>query len=227
MDTSISTASASVAAGGGDSGTVTTGGAVDVRVAVIGNVDSGKSTLVGCLTKVMSHVVVSLSLDCVLWRGNPWCEWVWQRVIDDGRGKARSLVFRFRHEQENGRTSSVATEVMGFHGGAQVPVDPKLSRAAAFQTVHARADHSVTLVDLCGHERYLKTTVFGLTALVPDYALVIVGANMGVSRMTKVCVCVARILFQTCRLHAITHRAGAYWYRSRIEASHHCGRDED
>jgi hypothetical protein len=25
------------------------------------------------------------------------------------------------------------------------------------------ADRSVTLIDLCGHERYLKTTVFGLT----------------------------------------------------------------
>ena len=99
---------------------------------------------------------------------------------------ARSLVFRFRHEQENGRTSSVATEVMGFTGESQVAVDTRLTRAACFQAVHTKADHTITLVDLCGHERYLKTTVFGLTALVPDYAMVIVGANMGVSRMTKV-----------------------------------------
>lgn len=26
-----------------------------------------------------------------------------------------------------------------------------------------RSDRSVTLIDLCGHEKYLKTTVFGLT----------------------------------------------------------------
>jgi hypothetical protein len=52
MDASIAAGSASVAAAGGDSGAVATAGAVDVRVAVIGNVDSGKSTLVGCLTKV-------------------------------------------------------------------------------------------------------------------------------------------------------------------------------
>lgn len=25
------------------------------------------------------------------------------------------------------------------------------------------SDRSVTLIDLCGHEKYLKTTVFGLT----------------------------------------------------------------
>lgn len=29
--------------------------------------------------------------------------------------------------------------------------------------VMAHAQRSVTLIDLCGHERYLKTTVFGLT----------------------------------------------------------------
>ena len=43
----------------------------DVRIAVIGNVDSGKSTLVGVLTK---------------------------GIMDDGRGKARAKVFNFDHE---------------------------------------------------------------------------------------------------------------------------------
>ncbi len=43
----------------------------------------------------------------------------------------------------------------------------------------------ITFYDLAGHERYLKTTVFGLTAHAPDYCMVVVGANMGVMRMTK------------------------------------------
>lgn len=43
----------------------------------------------------------------------------------------------------------------------------------------------MTLIDLCGHERYLKTTIFGLTGMLPDYGLVVIGANMGISRMTK------------------------------------------
>ncbi len=151
-----------------------------------------------------------------------------QRVIDDGRGRARSLVFRFRHEQENGRTSSVATEVMGFSHGVQVAVDAKTSRAAAFQAVHAKADHSVTLVDLCGHERYLKTTVFGLTAMAPDYAMVIVGANMGVSKMTKVlrchcCVHRVYVCAYACMhvCHGVFWRAGAHWHLRCTEATHH------
>jgi len=40
-------------------------------------------------------------------------------------------------------------------------------------------------LDLCGHEKYLKTTMFGLVGLMPDYAVIIVGANMGVSKMTR------------------------------------------
>ena len=43
----------------------------------------------------------------------------------------------------------------------------------------------VTFLDLCGHEKYLKTTMFGLVGLMPDYSMIVVGANMGISRMTK------------------------------------------
>ena len=59
----------------------------DIRIAVIGNVDSGKSTLVGVLTK---------------------------GEMDDGRGSARLKVFNFNHEAQNGRTSSIGQEIMGF-----------------------------------------------------------------------------------------------------------------
>ena len=58
-----------------------------VKIAIIGNVDSGKSTLVGVLTK---------------------------GGLDDGRGSSRLKVFNFAHEVENGRTSSIAHEIMGF-----------------------------------------------------------------------------------------------------------------
>jgi GTPase len=119
---------------------------------MIGNVDSGKSTLVGCLSR---------------------------SVVDDGRGKARSMVFRHAHEQENGRTSSVGMELMGFRDDGVVPVDIKASRQKLWRDVRARSSKAVTFLDLCGHEKYLKTTVFGLTGMLPDYGMVVVGANMG------------------------------------------------
>ena len=38
---------------------------------------------------------------------------------------------------------------------------------------------------MCGHEKYLKTTMHGLTSLYPDYCIVVIGANMGITKMTK------------------------------------------
>jgi GTPase len=43
----------------------------------------------------------------------------------------------------------------------------------------------VNLIDLCGHEKYLKTTMLGMVGMIPDYILIVVGANFGLSRMTK------------------------------------------
>lgn len=36
------------------------------------------------------------------------------------------------------------------------------------------SDRIIQFVDLCGHEKYLKTTIFGLVGLCPDYAVVVV-----------------------------------------------------
>ncbi len=44
-------------------------------------------------------------------------------------------------------------QVMGFRDHMQVAVDIKSSRQAVWQTVFTKADKSVTLVDLCGHEK--------------------------------------------------------------------------
>jgi GTPase len=33
----------------------------------------------------------------------------------------------------------------------------------------------ITFIDLAGHERYLKTTVFGMTGHVPDFGMLMIG----------------------------------------------------
>ena len=43
----------------------------------------------------------------------------------------------------------------------------------------------VSLFDLAGHEKYLRTTILGLSSGCLDLVLIAVGANMGVTRMTK------------------------------------------
>ena len=43
----------------------------------------------------------------------------------------------------------------------------------------------ITFIDLAGHERYLKTTIAGLTGCFPDYAIVIINSLAGISKMTR------------------------------------------
>lgn len=131
---------------------------VDLRIAAAGNVDSGKSTLVGVLTGCGG--------------------------LDNGRGLARSQIFTHQHEVDSGRTSAVSQQIMGFSPTGEV-VNYTSIRNLSWSDVVEKSAKVVTFFDLAGHERYLKTTVFGLTAHSPDYCMLVIGANMGVLRMTK------------------------------------------
>ncbi|KAI5088946.1 GTP-binding protein 2, partial [Silurus meridionalis] len=128
---------------------------LDLRVAVLGNVDSGKSTLLGVLT---------------------------QGELDNGRGRARLNLFRHLHEIQTGRTSSISFEILGFNSKGEV-VNYSESRTA--EEICESSSKMITFIDLAGHHKYLKTTIFGLTSYCPDFAMLVVGANTGIAGTTR------------------------------------------
>jgi GTPase len=83
-------------------------------------------------------------------------------ILDNGRGSARSKIMKHIHEQETGRTSCISENYLR--------VEDK--------------NKYISFVDLAGHEKYLKTTMCGLSGHYIDYAMIFVGANMGISKMT-------------------------------------------
>ena len=129
---------------------------LELRITTVGNVDSGKSTLLGVLTK---------------------------GVLDNGRGSARANVFRHKHEMETGRTSSISTQIMGFTPDGKVAnyQDEKTreTHSLRWSEIVEKSSKVISFSDLCGHERYLKTTLCGLTAVCPDYAMLVVDSNRG------------------------------------------------
>lgn len=68
---------------------------------MVGNVDAGKSTLLGVLT---------------------------HGELDNGRGFARQKLFRHKHEIESGRTSSVGNDILGFDQEGQVRLSDGLAQ---------------------------------------------------------------------------------------------------
>ncbi|XP_064815469.1 GTP-binding protein 1-like isoform X2 [Oncorhynchus masou masou] len=132
---------------------------LEVRVAVVGNVDAGKSTLLGVLT---------------------------HGELDNGRGFARQKLFRHKHEMESGRTSSVGNDILGFDQEGHVVNKPDNHGGSLDWTkICERSSKVITFIDLAGHEKYLKTTVFGMTGHLPDFCMLMVGSNAGIVGMTK------------------------------------------
>ena len=106
----------------------------EIRIGVLGNVDSGKSSTIGVITK---------------------------NILDDGKGYARSLVMKHPHEKETGRTSDVSQLYIQNEGCV------------------------IDFIDLAGHEKYLKTTMHGISGYLVDYALIVINANTGIQKMTR------------------------------------------
>ena len=111
--------------------------------------------------------------------------------MDNGRGLARSRVFMHKHESSTGRTSCISQHIMGYDG-QHTPVynTSTASSSAAVKTkgwsaVVQSSAHIVTFIDLAGHEKYLKTTIAGLTGCFPDYALIVINALAGITKMTR------------------------------------------
>jgi GTPase len=132
-DTTTSTLPAARAAAGPES-VGETMSARNLRIAVVGNVDAGKSTLIGTLTT---------------------------SCLDDGRGKSRTSIMKHRHEIESGRTSTATTHLMGFRSTGEPIAGRDSVRANKRKSEDEVARESykvITLMDLAGHEKYLKTT---------------------------------------------------------------------
>merc|ERR1712232_1542081 len=132
----------------------------NIRIAVVGNVDAGKSTMIGTLTT---------------------------SCLDDGRGKSRTSIMKHRHEIESGRTSTATTHLMGFHStGEPVVGRDKLRAKRKTEDEVARESHRiVTLMDLAGHEKYLKTTIHGVSSGMADYSLILVNSRHPPTHMTQ------------------------------------------
>mmetsp|Transcript_14628 Transcript_14628/g.33898 ORF Transcript_14628/g.33898 Transcript_14628/m.33898 type:complete len:692 (+) Transcript_14628:1765-3840(+) len=132
----------------------------NLRVAVVGNVDAGKSTMIGTLTS---------------------------SLLDDGRGSSRTSIMKHRHEIESGRTSTASTHLMGFRSTGQAIAGKDSVRASRRKSEDEIARESyrvITLMDLAGHEKYLKTTIHGVASGMADYALILVNSRHPPTHMT-------------------------------------------
>jgi GTPase len=106
---------------------------------------------------------------------------------DDGRGLNREIVMNYKHEKETGQTSSIGYQILGFRNdGLIINVDNHSAklRKIFWPKIMQETNKLITFMDLAGHEKYLKTTIHGLSCNYPDYTMILVEGR-GVRGMTK------------------------------------------
>ncbi|KAI1265933.1 GTP-binding protein [Xylariaceae sp. FL1019] len=121
----------------------------ELRVSLIGPT-SGKTTLLGTLAN---------------------------GTLDNGRGLSRINLLKHRHEVASGRTSSVAQELIGYHG--QSILNYNADGITEWTDIHtcATGGRLVYLLDSAGHPRYHRTTLRALVGWAPHWTLLCIAAN--------------------------------------------------
>jgi GTPase len=134
-------------------------------LAVCGPVDAGKSSTIGVLTSGQ---------------------------LDNGRGSARNKILVHPHEKESGRTSHITYNPILYtlQNNNIVLTNPKDKSSNLYNFELRDQDpqyinKTINFIDLAGHEKYLKTTIFGVTGLFPDYGIVVIAANTGITKLTR------------------------------------------
>ncbi|KAL0088141.1 P-loop containing nucleoside triphosphate hydrolase protein [Phycomyces blakesleeanus] len=131
---------------------------MDIRIAIVGGSNAGKSTLLGRIA---------------------------HGERDNGNGVGRMSLLRHRHEIASGNTSSIAHEIIGYDSGGSL-INFATMNISTWEQICEQSSKLVTLLDTCGHPKYLKTTISGLTGYAPDYACLVVSGNAGrITDMTQ------------------------------------------
>ena len=136
----------------------------ECTIAVCGPVDAGKSSLIGVLT---------------------------YGELDDGRGYTRNKVLIHPHERETGRTSHITYNPLVYYKkdnntvSLYAPKDDKILKDIKIRSKTCWDTKVTSFLDLAGHAKYLKTTMFGVTGMFPDYGIVVIGANTEITKLTR------------------------------------------
>eukprot|EP01082_Thalassiosira_pseudonana_P013295 g12538.t1 g12538 contig6:2117387-2118684(-) len=95
---------------------------------------------------------------------------------------------KHRHEIESGRTSTATSHLLGFrHSGEPITGRDKVraNRMKSEDEIARESYRIITLMDLAGHEKYLKTTIHGVSSGMADYGLILVNSRHPPTHMTQ------------------------------------------
>lgn len=131
---------------------------VDIKIAIAGSANHGKSSTLGVLVSGQ---------------------------LDNGSGQARSHILTHKHERDTGRSSSLGFHIIGYDSKGNMINKNDRIKNLSWKEIVKKSSKLISFIDLAGHEKYLRTTITGFSGSCPDYAMIVIGANMGITPMTR------------------------------------------
>lgn len=130
---------------------------MEIRVGLIGEEDSGKSTLVGCLISDKR---------------------------DNGKGLTRTNVFRHRHEINCGKTSSFTHQIIGFDKNGKKTNITSFGTPSTWPKIVEKSVKIVNCIDMGCSEKSLNNSMKALSPNYLDYIVVVISAASGITNNT-------------------------------------------
>jgi len=130
---------------------------LDIKIMLLGDKQSGKSTLIGVLTS---------------------------GKLDNGKGSVRALVQTHKHEITSGETSTLSHHILGFDSQGSV-INNLKNGGSSWEEIVDSSTKILTFMDIGGHEKYTPKIVSGLCSFYPDYTIIVVSAVDGVTNITE------------------------------------------
>jgi GTPase len=131
---------------------------IEINIGVLGEEGSGKSTLIGVLIN---------------------------GLLDNGKGLARTGVFRHKHEILCGKTSSFSHQILGFDQNGELTNYGDLVRPSFGQIV-SKSTKIINFYDMAGGSKtFNRTTLTTLSNEYLDYLIFVISANEPITKNTE------------------------------------------
>lgn len=95
---------------------------------------------------------------------------------DNGKGYSRKLLLKHKHEKAGGVTSDIHREFIGFSGNELMNYFTGMG--AEVDDIYSMSDRYVTINDLPGDNKYLRSTLYGLLSSRKDVVAICISAEM-------------------------------------------------
>ena len=129
----------------------------ELKIGLIGEEFSGKSTLVGCLISDKK---------------------------DNGNGLTRTNVFKHRHEINCGKTSSFTHQIMGFDKNGMKTNINNFGNLNTWYFIVNNSEKIINFIDMGGSEKSLKNSLKMLSNNYLDYIVLCISVDRGITNNT-------------------------------------------